>query len=109
MLDHLRAKDAAERPVGLVSQIGEQIGLLRCESLLTAARHRFFAQVDPARGDACVSHHLQKLSASAADIEHGAAVLEPRQIELDVLPDVLFGSAKTLGETAVIEPRRLKG
>src|SRR5438093_1211562 len=107
MLDHLRTEDAAQRPVGLVAQIGEQIVLLRRESLLTAARHRFLAQIDSTRGDPAVAHHLQKFSASAADIEHGAAVLEPGQIELEVLPDVLFTSAKTFSEAAVIELRRL--
>src|SRR6185369_10638314 len=108
MLDHLRAEDATERTVGLIAQPGKQVGLLRLQSLLAAARHRLLAKVDAARSDACVTHHLQKFSASAADIEHGVAALEPGQVELDVLLDVVFGPAKTLGETAVIELRLLR-
>src|SRR5262249_32576598 len=76
--------------------------------LLPAARHRLFAQIDSTRGNARVAHHLQKFAASTADIEHGAAVPEPRQIELDVLLDVLLCPAKTFGKTAVIELRRLE-
>src|SRR5947207_1428138 len=103
MLDHLCAEDATERAVGPLPQIREQIGLLRIEALLTAARYGFFAQIDAARFDAGVAHHLQKFAAAAADVEHRAAALKSRQIELEILLDVIFRAAKAFGKSAVVE------
>ncbi len=73
MLHHLRAEDAVERHLRAVRQVREQVGDFRVEALMPAGGDGFLAQIDAARGDAGVAHHLQKFAAAAADIEHVAA------------------------------------
>ena len=88
----------ASLPAG--RQIREQIGGFGVQPFVPARRHRLLAQVDAARRDAGLAHHLQKLAAPAADIQHVPAAGEVRQVELLAGLDVFFrrrGSARRSG------------
>src|SRR5258707_5363326 len=103
MLDHLGAENAAQRAIGQVAHIVEQVGTFRVESLSAAERDGLLAQVDPARLDTGVAHHLEKFAATAAYVEHRRALPKALQIELDVLPDVVLGTAEALSEPRIVE------
>src|SRR6185437_1768209 len=70
---------------------------------MTAERDSLVAQVDAARGNGGIAHHLQELAASAADIQNVLLAFEIRKVELLVSSDVLFRAAEPLLELRIVD------
>ena len=69
---------AAEASLGLRGEVREEVALLRLEPPLAAVGHHPGAGVDAARRHAAPGEDGERLAAAAAEVEHGAAALEPR-------------------------------
>src|SRR5438874_13301616 len=100
MLHNLGTHHAVKLAIGLRREVFEKIGSLSLKPLVTAMRHRLFAEIDAARRNREFAHGIEKLSASAADIEHIRAAGEEGLIELLMAPDVILRAKEAPGETA---------
>ena len=72
VLDHLRREDAVERLVGKRLEIRRAVRLRDVESLFSAQEHHVEVEVDPFRLDPGRAQELEKLTATAPDVEDAA-------------------------------------
>ncbi len=82
MLHNLGAEDTVEGGLRLIGEVREQVRNVGFESFVAAGGDGLRGEIDAARGDLRVVHHLQKLAAAATDVQHAAAAREIRQVDL---------------------------
>ena len=103
MLHHLRTEDAIELAIRLRGEVREKIGHFGVRAFCTALRHGFLAEIDAARRHAdsrMISRNSPRPQPISSTFVRPAKI---RFVELQIAPDVFFGAAEALGETAVIE------
>src|SRR5438105_13617856 len=76
MLDDLGEEDAAERLVLEHFDVAQRIALLDGEALAAGVSDHVGVGVDAARVDPGVAQEAEKLTAAAADVEHGLETAE---------------------------------